>query len=80
MVPETVSAALKYVAPLKKGKTVAYETKPREDVPDEVVDQLVHIGPAVALRTWALDRRLLQSQHNTYVNSLRCRRECFMHF
>jgi hypothetical protein len=32
MVPETVSAALKYVAPLKKDKTVAYETVPREDV------------------------------------------------
>ncbi len=37
MVPESIPRALKYVPALRQGKTIAPETPPREDVPDEVV-------------------------------------------
>jgi integrase len=39
LVPESVAAALKYVQPLREGRTTAPESAPREDVPDEVVDR-----------------------------------------
>ena len=49
MVPAEVETALKYVAPLRKGKTTARESVPREDVPDEIVWRtLPYLFPTVA--------------------------------
>ncbi len=49
LVPETVANALKYVQPLRKGRTTAREVEPRQDVTDEVVDRtLPYLLPTVA--------------------------------
>ena len=49
LVPSAVADALKYVPPLRQGRTTAPESKPREDVPDDVVDAtLPHLLPTVA--------------------------------
>jgi integrase len=61
IVPVTIADALKYVLPLKKGETIAHETKPREDVPDAVIEAtLPYLSPVVAamvqVQHWALMR------------------------
>lgn len=61
MVPVAIADALKYVLPLKKGRTAAHETKPREDVPDEVVEAtLPYLSPVVSamvqVQRWAIMR------------------------
>ncbi|MDR1269041.1 MAG: hypothetical protein LBK82_05920 [Planctomycetaceae bacterium] len=49
LVPASVADALRYVPVLRKGKTVAPETIPRLDVPDNVVQAtLPHLLPTVA--------------------------------
>ena len=61
LVSVNVAEALKYVPPLRRGRTTAPESKPREDVPDEVVDAtLPHLLPTVAamvqVQRWAVMR------------------------
>jgi len=49
LVSPITADALKYVPPLRLGRTTAPESEPREDVPDEVVDAtLPHLLPTVA--------------------------------
>jgi integrase len=49
MVPVAIADALKYVLPLKKGETIAHETKPREAVSDTVVEvTLPYLSSTVA--------------------------------
>ena len=61
LVSPTTTDALKYVESLRRGRTVAPESKPREDVTDEVVDAtLPHLLPTVAamvqVQRWAVMR------------------------
>ena len=61
LVSPVTADALKYVAPLQRGRTDAPESKPREDVPDDVVDAtLPHLLPTVAamvqVQRWAVMR------------------------
>jgi len=61
LVPAAVADALKYVPPLRRGRTTAHESKPRQDVPDAVVDAtLPHLLPTVAamvqVQRWATMR------------------------
>ena len=53
--------ALKYVPALRRGRTTAPESKPRQDVPDDIVDAtLPHLVPTVAamvqVQLWAVMR------------------------
>ena len=61
LVSPITADALKYVPPLRQGRTTAHESEPREDVPDVVVDAtLPHILPTVAamvqVQRWATMR------------------------
>jgi integrase len=61
LVPAAVADALKYVAPLRRGHTTAPESKPRRNVPNEIVDAtLPHLLPTVAamvqVQRWAVMR------------------------
>ena len=61
LVSPITADALKYVPPLRQGRTAAPESEPREDVPDEVVDAtLPHLLPTVAtmvqVQRWATMR------------------------
>ena len=60
-VSSVTADALRYVSPLRQGRTTAPETKPREDVPDEiVVATLPYLLPIVAVmvqvQLWAVMR------------------------
>jgi hypothetical protein len=49
LVTPSTADALKYVSPLRQGRTTAPESPPREDVPDEVVEAtLPYLLPTVA--------------------------------
>jgi integrase len=49
LVSPMTADALKYVQPLRQGRTTAPESKPREDVPDDVVEAtLPHLLPTVS--------------------------------
>jgi integrase len=61
LVSPITADALKYVSPLQRGRTDAPESKPREDVPNDVVDAtLSHLLPTVAamvqVQRWAVMR------------------------
>ena len=61
LVSPSTADALKYVPPLRQGRTTAPESEPREDVPDWVVDAtLPHLLPTVAamvqVQWWATMR------------------------
>jgi integrase len=61
LVSPITADALKYVPPLRQGRTIAPESEPREDVPDDVVDAtLPHLLPTVAamvqVQRWATMR------------------------
>jgi len=61
LVSPITADALKYVPPLRQGRTTAPESEPREDVPDDVVDAtLPHLLPTVAamvqVQRWATMR------------------------
>ena len=61
LVSHQVYVEAKFIPPLKKGKTRAYEKPPRQDVPDEVVDRtLPHLLPtirAMVLVQWLASMR-----------------------
>jgi integrase len=58
LVPHQVYVEAKFIPPLRKGKTRAYEKPPRQDVPDEVINRtLPHLLPTirdmVQVQLWA---------------------------
>ena len=61
LVPAAITDALKYIPPLRQGRTTAPESSPRVDVPNEVVDAtLPYLLPTVAamvqVQRWATMR------------------------